>query len=108
MLNLHNTETAEYIDTQASEAPVRGLMSRFFDNLVSSTTFDPGQPLRFSDRPDHTTNSLYRERKIPVMLMEQRISTSKKLGRRLTAEDRLAFGRQLIAVMGRTVLDRPR
>ena len=66
MLNLHNTETAEYIDTQASEDVTRALMSRFFDNLVSSTTFDPSQPLRFADRPDHTTNSLYHERKIPV------------------------------------------
>ena len=106
MLNLHNTETAEYIDTQAREDVTRALMSRVFDNLVSSTTFDPSQPLRFADRPDHTTNSLYRERKVPVMLMEQRISTSKKLGRRLTAEDRLAFGKQLIAVMGQTVAAR--
>jgi hypothetical protein len=104
MLNLHNTETAEYIDTQAADAATRSLMSRFFDMLVASTTFDPGRPLRFADRPDHTTNSLYRERKIPVMLMEQRISMSKKLGRRPTAEDRMEFGRELIKAMGQTVL----
>ena len=36
--------------------------------------------------------------------MEQRIGTSRKLGRRLTVEDRLAFGRQLITVMGQTVI----
>lgn len=103
MLNLHNTETAEYLDSQAADAPTRSLMSRFFDTLVASTTFDPNQPLRLADRPDHTTNSLYHERKVPVMLMEQRISVSKKLGRRLAVEDRLAFGGQLIAVMGQAV-----
>jgi Zinc carboxypeptidase/Cytosolic carboxypeptidase N-terminal domain len=107
MLNLHNEESGEYLETQASDDHARSLMNRFFTALVSSTTFDPSQPLRVSDQPDHTANSLYRERKIPVMLMEQRIGTSKKLGRRLTVEDRLEFGRQLITIMGETVAATP-
>ena len=104
LLNLHNTETAEYLESQASDDRARSMMSRFYADLVGSTTFDPSTPLRFSDRPDHTTNSLYRERKIPVLLMEQRIGTSKKLRRRLTVEDRLEFGGRLIAIMGQTVI----
>ena len=53
--------------------------------------------------PDDT-NSLWGQRQVPVLLMEQRISTSKKLGRRPTTEDRLAFGRQLVEVMAEAVL----
>jgi hypothetical protein len=104
MLNLHNTETAEYLETQVNDLDLRDLMSRFFAELVATTTFDPSQPLRFTEQPDHTTNSLYRERKIPVLLMEQRIGTSKKLGRRVTVQDRLEFGRQLITTMGKIVI----
>jgi hypothetical protein len=106
MLNLHNTETTEYIETCAADGTCQELMKRFFDALVAGTTFDPAGPLRFVTRPDHTTNSLYNERKLPVMLMEQRISTSPKLGRRLTVADRLDFGRKLIAVMGKVVISR--
>ena len=53
--------------------------------------------------PDDT-NSLFEQKKVPVMLMEQRIGPGKKLGRQPTIEDRLTFGRQLIAEMGRIVL----
>ena len=35
-------------------------MSRFFDDLASSTSFDPSAKLRFAAGNDHTTNSLYR------------------------------------------------
>jgi hypothetical protein len=104
LLNLHNTETAEYLETQASDEPARTLMNTFFDNLVTTTTFDPEQKLRFNDQPDHTTNSLYQQRRIPVVLLVQRIGTSKKLSRRLTVQDRLEFGKQLITVMAQTVL----
>jgi hypothetical protein len=44
-------------------------------------------------------NSLWQEWRVPVALMEQRISSSKKLGRRPTTEDRLLFGRQLAEAM---------
>ena len=92
-LNLHNTETAEYLATQASDAPSRDRINRFFEQLVASTSFDPGDRPRFDDRPDHSANSLFRQRGIPVVLMEQRIGTSRKLGRRPTVADRLEFGR---------------
>ena len=108
MLNLHNTETSEYLETQANEEREHALMSRCFEELVASTLFDPSAKLRFAAPNDHTTNSLYRERKIPVMLMEQRITTSRKLNRHLTRRDRLEFGRELLRVMAETVLKESR
>lgn len=103
-LNLHNTETNEYLETQASDAASRRRMNRLFEQLVASTSFDPPGSMRFSSQPDHTANSLYRQRGIPVVLMEQRIGTSKKLGRRLDVSDRLDFGKALIKALARTVL----
>jgi hypothetical protein len=104
MVNLHNTETNEYVETQAKEENEKALMHRFFDTLASDTSFDPSGPLRFASVADRTTNSLYKERRIPVLLMEQRIIPNRKLNRRLTEGDRLEFGRQLILAMARAVL----
>jgi hypothetical protein len=104
MLNLHNDELPEYLDTQSDDEPTQQLMQRFYDALVAKTSFDPNQKFRVSDKPGNTTNFLWKERKVPVLLMEQRIGTSQKLGRRPTVEDRLAFGKQLIAVMAETAL----
>lgn len=105
MLNLHNEESGEHLDTQADGEPAMKLMRRFFDALAAKTTFDPSQKLNLKDKPGNTTNFLWNERKIPVLLLEQRIGMSKKLGHRPTVEDRLAFGQQLIAVMAQTVLE---
>ncbi|MEO8429005.1 MAG: M14-type cytosolic carboxypeptidase [Verrucomicrobiota bacterium] len=104
MLNLHNDELPEYLDTQSDDEPTQQLMQRFYDALVAKTTFDPNQKFRVSDKPGNTTNFLWKERKVPVLVMEQRIGTSMKLGRRPTVEDRLAFGKQLITAMAETVL----
>jgi hypothetical protein len=52
-------------------------------------------------------NALYREARVPVLLLEQRIATGKKLGRRPTVEDRRTFGKDLIATMAETVLRSP-
>src|SRR5258706_14720304 len=104
MLNLHNDELPEYLDTQAGDEPTQQLMQRFFDALVAKTSFDPNQKFRVSDKPGNTTNFLWKERGVPVLLMEQRIGTSTKLGRRPMLQDRLDFGKQLITVMAETVL----
>jgi hypothetical protein len=106
-LNLHNTESAEYLATESSDAPSRARIDGFFEQLVATTSFDPGERPRFNERPDHTANSLYRERGIPVVLMEQRIGTSKKLNRRLIVADRLAFGKELITALARSTLRPP-
>ena len=103
LVNMHNTETGEYIDTLADDPASRALITRFFDRLVEHTIFDPSKPPTFA-AGGSSTNVLYAERKIPVVLMELRIATTKKLGRRPTIDDRLKFGRQLVEQMAATVL----
>ena len=103
LLNLHNTETAEYMETHTQDEAAQKIMGRLFDLLVERTSFDPSRKLAMSREPTSTTNSLAREYGIPVALMEQRIATGKKLGHAPTVEDRLKFGRDLIAAMAEAV-----
>jgi hypothetical protein len=105
MLNLHNTETNEYLDTHADDPGALKLMQRFYDLLVERSSFDPSRKLTPSKAKIDDTNTLFAEHHVPVMLMEQRIATCKKLGRRPTVEDRLKFGRELISVMADVVLE---
>jgi hypothetical protein len=103
MVNMHNEESGEHLDTQVDDQPTLKLIQGFYDRLNADTTFDPSQKLNISAKRGSSTLSLWNEHKIPVTLMEQRISTSKKLGRRPTADDRMAFGKQLITVMAESV-----
>src|SRR5204862_8200650 len=43
-LNLHNTEMNEYVETMADAEPQQAMMTRFFERLVTTTTFDPSTP----------------------------------------------------------------
>lgn len=106
MVNLHNTETGEYLDTEASDADTLKLMRHFDALLAEKTTFDHAGPLVVGKLAPDDTNSLYGQKKIPVLLMEQRIATCPKLGRHPTTEDRLNFGKQLIEQMGMAVLEK--
>ena len=107
LVNLHNTETAEYMDTEVSDPQVLKLM-RYFDALLAGkTTFDPSNHLTTARLAPDDTNSLWGQQRVPVLLMEQRIATCPKLGRHPTTEDRLAFGRQLVKEMAEAVLTEP-
>jgi hypothetical protein len=99
MLNLHNTESTEFLETNATDAASRRRMQKLFDLLSDNTTFDPSRPLVLTAVPTTTTNSLYAQKKIPVLLMEQRITAGKKLGRAASNEDRQEFGKQLVQCM---------
>ncbi|MDB6041257.1 MAG: hypothetical protein JWM99_5098 [Verrucomicrobiales bacterium] len=103
LVNLHNTESTEFLDTHCDYAAVLKRMTLLYDKLVNQSSFDPSRKLGVGGTVATDTNSLWHERRIPVLLMEQRIGLSKKLGRRPTVEDRLTFGRQLITVMAETV-----
>ena len=105
LLNLHNTETNEYMDTQVEDPRVLALFRAFARALAKSTTFDPSTALAVSKAPSDTTNSLWVERGVPALLLEQRIGTSPKLGRRPVVADRLAFGRGLIIELGHLALE---
>ncbi len=103
MVNLHNTETEEYLRTQVGDSGIQELIKRLEKSLVEKTSFDPDAPLGIAKDDVSDTNSLWHQRRIPVVLMEQRISFSTKLGRAPTVDDRLRFGRDLIAVMAESV-----
>ena len=100
-LNLHNTEMNEYMETMVADDVILPKMHRLFDTLLTTTTFDPSRPTLtlFSSGPANSTNSIWREAKIPMMLMEQRIGAGRKLGHLVTTEERLEFGRKLIAAL---------
>lgn len=104
-INLHNTEMNEYLETMADADPQQAMMHRLFDHLVVNTSFDPSRPKLtiFSSGQASTTNSIWREARVPMMLMEQRIGPNRKLGRMVTTVDRLEFGRQLIQAMAEIV-----
>ena len=103
LVNLHNTETAEYMDTEVSDERTLKLMRHFDRLLAEKTNFDPSSHLTVARLAPDDTHSLWGQFKIPVLLLEQRISTSKKLGHRPTVEDRLAFGKELIQEMAEAV-----
>jgi hypothetical protein len=103
-LNLHNTEMNEYLDTMVDDGPTQARLHQFFDRAVQSTTFDPSRPrltvnLPGGTSPGNTTNVVWREARIPMLLLEQRIGPSRKLGRIATSQDRMELGRQLIELM---------
>jgi hypothetical protein len=104
MVNMHNEEEGEHLDTMADDAAVLKMMRRFFDTLSAKTSFDPSRELRVGSAGG-STNSLWKDKRVPAMLMEQRISPGKKFGHAPTVEDRLNFGRELITVMAETVLE---
>jgi hypothetical protein len=101
MLNMHNTETGEYVATQATDPQSLSKMNSMYDRLVAATSFDPSPPqqVRASERAGGNTNWLYQEAHIPVMLMEQRIGFSTKLNRWPTVKDRVEFGPLLLQAM---------
>jgi len=105
LVYLHNDEYGEFVSGAPADDPeFRQTVERFFDLLVSETTFDasrrPGRP----DTLSGTSLALYRAAGVRAVLMEQKITMNKKLGRYPTAEDRLAFGRGLIRCMAWAVL----
>lgn len=107
-LNLHNTEMNEYLETNVDSEPEQSRLHRFFELATTRTTFDPSRP-KLTVTPItpatvfFTTNSIWREARIPMMLLEQRTGPSRKLGHIATTEERMQLGRDLIALMAEVV-----
>ncbi len=104
LMNLHNTETAEYLQTMANDQPTREMISKVNDRLREEAGFRPSRGPEFGAASDSTANVLHTETGIPVVLMEQRIGKDPETGRTPTSEDRLAFGERLIRIMAETAL----
>ena len=106
LLYLHNEEGNDWISGSPADDPAfQKLVERFFDLLMAETTFDATR--RPAQRPDSlsgTSLALYRAAKVPAILMEQKITMNKRLGRYPTAVDRVAFGRDLARCMARAAL----
>jgi hypothetical protein len=107
MVNLHNTETNEYMETNAIDGAAQARMQRFFQLLSARSSFDLSKPLAVVTTPATSTNALYAQKKVPVVLMEQRIARGTKLGRAATIEDRKAFGAELVRCMAEAAQPTP-
>ncbi len=103
MINLHNTETAEYLATMAGDQESRRIVDRLSDRLIRETTFRPSRGPVLGEPRDGSANVLYQEKRILILLMEQRIARDPKTGRPPTVNDRLRFGAQLIAIMASVI-----
>ncbi len=100
LLNLHNTETSEYLQTMAGDEASRRLVGMLSERLVGEAGFRPSRGPEFAAKGDGTACVLHAERGIPVVLMEQRIAKDPRTGLAPAAEDRLEFGARLIRIMG--------
>lgn len=114
-LTQHNTETGEYLEAASGDDAAAGaedpLAQRLFRLLKESTTFNPTTELRPAGatttpgKPGRmtVTQGLYRDRKIPALLMEQMIEYNSRLGHCPTVMDRREFGAGLVRALARAV-----
>ena len=103
MVNLHNTETAEYLQTMAGDDASRKLVTNLSDRLIREANFRPSRGPTLGSSNDGSANALHADYGTLVVLMEQRISKDPSTGQSKTTEDRLEFGRKLIRIMAETV-----
>lgn len=103
LVNLHNTETNEYLQTMAGDEASRSLVGTLSDRLIREAGFRPSRGPEFGAKPDGTASTLHAERGLLAVLMEQRIAKDPQTGRATTPEDRLEFGARLIRLMGEVV-----
>ncbi len=104
LVNLHNTETAEYLQTMADDDHSRKVVSTLSDRLIREAGFRPSRGPLFGAARDGTANVLHAETGILVVLMELRIAKDPATGHSPTTEDRLQFGAKLIRIMAESIL----
>jgi hypothetical protein len=105
MVNLHSNENNEYFEHMVDDEAGQAMFARLFSTLREKTQFEPSRPAptMANAASANSTIVLWREVRVPVTLLEQRITPSKKLGRIATPEDKLVFGRELISAMAEAV-----
>lgn len=104
LLNMHNTETSEYLQTMADDETSLALISEVHARLVREAGFRPSRGPDFGKPDGGSINALYAELGIPVVLMEQRIARDPETGHVPSPKDRLAFGENLIRIMAESAL----
>ena len=65
----------EYLETMVDDDATQARLHRFFELAVSKTSFDPSRPkmtinVTSAAGPANTTNSIWRDARVPMMLME--------------------------------------
>jgi len=106
LINLHNNQYNEYMETLIDDEKELAKIQRLFRTLAATTVFDPSRPAATigGNKARPSSNSLWRTDRVPIALIEQRIGPGRKVpGHLATTEDRLQFGRELIAAMAATV-----
>jgi hypothetical protein len=104
-IHLHNT-ISEYMSANAPTAEDVPFFTRFHEQLVAKTQFDPSRALQTRpgfNRPAGAPVPWWVTYGVPAALIELRIAPGKKLGGSPTAEHRLAFGRELLTAMAGAV-----
>jgi hypothetical protein len=110
VVNLHNTETAEYLQTEVDADEAFSRIERLSDRLAARRLYLPSRPLEkprpraLLAPPRDTTTSLWNTHGVPTALMELRVSTVESLQRRRTTDDWRQLGAQLIEEMARSVV----
>jgi Zinc carboxypeptidase/Cytosolic carboxypeptidase N-terminal domain len=103
LVNLHNTETAEYLQTMADDEASRGVVGTLSDRLIREANFQPSRGPLFGAQSDGTASVLHAEKGLLVVLMEQRIANDPRTSRPTMTEDRIGFGGKLIRIMAESV-----
>ncbi len=103
-VNLHNTETAEYLQTMAGDEPSRKLVTTLSDRLIDQAGFRPSRGPILGAPRDPSALVLHAELGVLVVLMEQRIAKDPSTGLSATPEGRIAFGGKLLRIMAETVM----
>jgi hypothetical protein len=104
-VHLHNT-IAEYMSVRAPTADDVPMLERFSQTLLAKTQFDPSRALAVMpgfNRREGTSAPWWVEYGMPVALIELRVAAGKKLNGFATAEQRTAFGPELLQAMAEAV-----
>ena len=104
-VHLHNT-IAEYMSVRAPTAGDVAMLEHFSQTLIAKTQFDPSRALAVTpgfNRREGTSAPWWVEYGMPVALIELRVAAGRKLNGFATAEQRTAFGPELLQAMAEAV-----
>ncbi len=104
-VHLHNT-IAEYMAVRAPTAGDVPMLERFSQTLLAKTQFDPSRALAITpgfNLREGESAPWWVQYGMPVALIELRVAAGKKLNGFATAEQRTAFGPELLQAMAEAV-----
>ncbi|HEU5077619.1 MAG TPA: M14-type cytosolic carboxypeptidase [Opitutaceae bacterium] len=110
LVNLHQDESNEYMDTMVDAEPGKTRIDQLFAILAEKSLFDPSRKrvttIQESHGPTNTTLSLWTDAHVPTVMIERRVTAGLRTKRIYTFEDNQRFGEQLIATMAEVARDK--